>query len=127
MTTKTKTPTKADEALAFARRKAAESRDWRGLHNALYGIGGKLGELFPTQAERARFVKTEQHREIVALLEELQGGDGPDPLPEASGRFVLRLPRSLHAALMEEAKAEGISLNQLCVAKLATQLRAAVR
>jgi hypothetical protein len=127
MATKSKAPTKADEALAFARRKAAEARDWRELHNALYGIGGKLGELFPTQAGRARFAKTEQHREIVALLEQLQGEEGPEPLPEASGRFVLRLPRSLHAALMEEAKAEGISLNQLCVAKLATQLRAAVR
>ena len=40
-----------------------------------------------------------------------------------SGRFVVRLPVSLHAALEREAKAEGVSLNQLVVAKLAAQLR----
>jgi hypothetical protein len=33
---------------------------------------------------------------------------------------------SVHAALLAEMKAEGISLNQLCVAKLVAQLRAVV-
>ena len=28
------------------------------------------------------------------------------------------LPRSVHAALLLEAEAEGVSLNQLCLAKL---------
>ena len=36
------------------------------------------------------------------------------------------LPRSVHAALLAEAKAEGVSLNQLCVSKLVAQLRAVV-
>jgi hypothetical protein len=35
---------------------------------------------------------------------------------------VVRLPRSLHAALEREAIAEGVSLNQLVVAKLAVGL-----
>lgn len=35
-----------------------------------------------------------------------------------SGRFVLRLPPSLHAQLRSEAKDVGISLNELCVKKL---------
>jgi predicted HicB family RNase H-like nuclease len=38
----------------------------------------------------------------------------------------VRIPKSLHAALLAEAEAEGISLNQLCLTKLAVQLRAAV-
>jgi hypothetical protein len=42
---------------------------------------------------------------------------------ESSGRFVVRIPKSLHAALTLEAKAEGTSLNQLVVAKLAVSLR----
>jgi len=99
------------------------------FHNALFGIGGRVTALFPTQAERVQFGKTEEHRQILALLEQLQDDDAesPEPLPDASGRFVLRLPRSMHAAMMAEARAEGISLNQLCVAKLATQLRANLR
>ncbi len=42
--------------------------------------------------------------------------------PRKSGRFVVRLPQSLHAALESEAMAEGVSLNQLVVAKLALGL-----
>ncbi len=34
---------------------------------------------------------------------------------EYSGQFRLRLPKSLHKHLVERAKAEGVSLNQLCV------------
>lgn len=36
-----------------------------------------------------------------------------------SGRLVLRLPRSLHKQLKEAASAEGVSLNQYMLYKLA--------
>lgn len=133
MATRTKpvakaTAARARDALEFAQRQAAQAKNWVEFHNALFGIGGRLTELFPTQAERVAFGKTDEHRQIMELLEQLQGNDKEEPAPpDASGRFVLRLPRSMHAALMAEAQAEGISLNQLCVAKLATQLRANVR
>jgi hypothetical protein len=39
-----------------------------------------------------------------------------------SGRFVVRPPKSLHAALEREAAAEGVSLNQLVVVKLSVGL-----
>jgi predicted HicB family RNase H-like nuclease len=35
---------------------------------------------------------------------------------------TVRLPDSIHSELMAEAKSEGISLNQLCLAKLAKPL-----
>lgn len=40
------------------------------------------------------------------------------PDNEKSGRFNLRIPKSLHAKLCEEAAREGVSLNQLCLMKL---------
>lgn len=47
----------------------------------------------------------------------------PVPLPETaekySGKFVLRLPKSLHRRLAIEANKEGVSLNQLALYKLA--------
>jgi predicted HicB family RNase H-like nuclease len=43
--------------------------------------------------------------------------------PEYSGKFNVRVPKSLHAALASEAEAEGVSLNQLVVAKLALHLQ----
>lgn len=43
-------------------------------------------------------------------------GDGiPKPFSSVSGRFVQRVPRSLHAQLIARAKAEGVSLNTLVV------------
>lgn len=36
-----------------------------------------------------------------------------------SGRFVLRIDPALHAALREEAKDTGVSLNELCAGRLA--------
>lgn len=47
------------------------------------------------------------------------------PLPQPgqySGRFNLRTPKSLHAALAARAKAEGVSLNTMAVALLAESL-----
>lgn len=38
---------------------------------------------------------------------------------EASGKFVVRIPRALHAQLAAEAATQGVSLNQLVVALLA--------
>ncbi|MBN2242265.1 MAG: type II toxin-antitoxin system HicB family antitoxin [Acidobacteria bacterium] len=43
-------------------------------------------------------------------------GDEPAmPFSNVSGRFVQRVPRSLHAQLIERAKMEGVSLNTLVV------------
>lgn len=39
-------------------------------------------------------------------------------LEEYSGRLVLRIPRSLHKALKEQAEIEGVSLNQYMLYKL---------
>lgn len=39
-------------------------------------------------------------------------------LEEYSGRLVLRIPRSLHKLLKQEAEIEGVSLNQYMLYKL---------
>jgi predicted HicB family RNase H-like nuclease len=49
-----------------------------------------------------------------------------DLLANVNGAISVRLPRSVHAALLAEAEAEGVSLNQLCLSKLVAQLRAVV-
>lgn len=46
----------------------------------------------------------------------------PIPIPETtsdySGKFVVRIPKSLHQRLVIEAEKEGVSLNQLALYKL---------
>jgi len=47
-------------------------------------------------------------------------GDEPaKPFSAVSGKFVQRVPRSLHAQLIQRAKAEGVSLNTLVVSLVA--------
>ena len=43
----------------------------------------------------------------------------PVDIDSYSGKFVLRLPKSLHARLAAEAHEEGVSLNQYALYKLA--------
>ncbi|KYH30804.1 type II toxin-antitoxin system HicB family antitoxin [Neomoorella mulderi] len=38
-----------------------------------------------------------------------------DPLAEYSGRFPLRMPKSLHKMILENAKKEGVSANQYLI------------
>jgi predicted HicB family RNase H-like nuclease len=83
-----------------------------------------MARLFPTSADRAAFAKTKESREIDELIDGLPEPPVNPERREYSGKFNVRLPRSLHAALASEADAEGVSLNQLVVAKLALHLAA---
>ena len=50
-----------------------------------------------------------------------QGATVPPPTPgedQFSGRFVVRVPRSLHRAATQRAAREGVSLNTYCVTAL---------
>lgn len=121
-----------NEVLRYAHGLLEKGLTWIEVSNALFGPGGKLTELCPTEADRAALAKTSGFRQIMQMIEEARD-DSAEPAPAApdwgstaSGTTTLRIPKSLHAALLAEAEAEGISLNQLCLAKLAVQLRAAV-
>ena len=46
----------------------------------------------------------------------------PAPYSSVSGRFVQRVPKSLHRQLVDEAKSEGVSLNTLVVSLVAEGL-----
>ena len=60
--------------------------------------------------------------EILETNLELMIEDGekiPEPVDKNySGKFNVRIPKSLHKKLSEEAEDEGVSLNQLAVYKL---------
>jgi len=116
---------KTDEILAEAQRLAAESESWADLSNALFDpAAGLVARCFPDEAKRRAFRKSDAYDALHSLVEQKMGQTGvlAGSQPKKSGRFVVRLPRSLHAALEQEAAAEGTSLNQLVVAKLAAPL-----
>jgi hypothetical protein len=116
---------KASRVLEQAEAVAGSVESWADLSNALFDpVHGLVTRAFPDRGEREAFLKTPQYRKIRRLLDEAMDRSGlvEGATPRKSGRFVVRLPRSLHAALEREAEQEGVSLNQLVVAKLAAQL-----
>ncbi|MEX2560225.1 MAG: hypothetical protein WD403_09945 [Pirellulales bacterium] len=62
---------RAKQALQAAREAKESGADWVHAHNALYGIGGKFGQLFPTQSDRTAFLSTPEAAEVAAILESL--------------------------------------------------------
>ncbi len=74
--------------------------------------------------EREAFLKTKEYGAIRKLREAAMDATGlvEGATPKKSGKFMVRLPKTLHGALEREAAEEGVSLNQLVVTKLAIQV-----
>jgi hypothetical protein len=121
---------KPSQLLNAAQEKSRSVDRWADLWNFLFDPEeGLVAKAYPTRAERAAFVQTPEYKAIRKLISETRQRtglvNGATP-KEKSGRFVVRLPKSMHAALEQEAAHEGVSLNQLVVAKLACQLETLV-
>lgn len=116
---------KVSDILAEAQGLAERSKTWADLSNALFGpLDGLVVKRFPEAAERAAFRKSEVYEHLHRLVEQRmqQTGVLAGSVPKKSGRFLVRVPKSLHAALEQEAAAEGTSLNQLVLARLSARL-----
>jgi hypothetical protein len=116
----------AGKVLKQAQQEANVVESWADLSNALFNpVDGLVTRAFPKRKDREEFFQTSEYKAIRQLVNEsirshgLVEGANPN---RKSGRFVVRLPESLHRALELEAEREGVSLNQLVVAKLAVQL-----
>lgn len=120
---------KSGELLSYAKRIADTTEDWMEVFNAVFAPGAMFGQLFPTKEDRIQFAQTDEHKELYELLWKLrdqhgdrQTDDDDQTARGSSGSFVVRMPRALHAALVAEAEEQGVSLNLLCVTKLAMKL-----
>ncbi len=112
--------TSGQDLLTLARKLAETSGiTWVEADNAIYGPGGPFTRLFPNAKDRAAFANTEEAQHIDRLIDSLPEPPVGPQRWEYSGKLNVRVPKSLHAALASEAEAEGVSLNQLVVAKLA--------
>jgi predicted HicB family RNase H-like nuclease len=118
---------RAQELLDFARSLQDSGLTWVEANNSIYGPGGRFVTLFPTKTDRLAFARTAASRRLDELIDNLPEPDVRSSREEYSGKFVVRVPKSLHAALAAEAEIEGVSLNQLVVVKLAVQLAGSVK
>lgn len=127
---KTTTPTKDKQLLQKARDMVEADVDYRTFSNTFFGPDSEL-LVGKTRDERAQLVAGSLYKQLKAMAMELgvsQGylvrdkDSGETQERPYSGTFVMRIPSSLHRKLVVEARREGVSLNQLCTAKLARSL-----
>lgn len=65
-----------------------------------------------TPDEAVEMIQDAMRLWIETALEDGEPIPEPRPLEDYSGRFVVRVPRSLHRDLVVQAEREGVSLNQ---------------
>jgi predicted HicB family RNase H-like nuclease len=117
---------KVNDILEEAERLSEKSKTWADLSNGIFDpIDGLVAKRFPDAADRTAFRKSDAYAALHKLVEQKmeQTGVAAGAEPTKSGKFVVRLPRTLHAALEREAISEGTSLNQLVLTKLAARLK----
>lgn len=97
---------------------------WAEFSNALFDQKSGLVPLtFADPMELQAFWDSDQYKSINNMLLHLMKEHGTDGANPKNGRVLVRLPQTLHKALIVEARHEKTSLNQLIVSKVAFPLR----
>ena len=107
---------KRSMALRLASDMYEHTPDWITFFREVLGVDGLVRKLFVTSEEYAAFEKTDEYTEIQTMLARLRDRSGPEP--EVTRVITVRIPKSLHESLRDEAHERRTSLNQLCISKL---------
>jgi predicted HicB family RNase H-like nuclease len=121
---------KATRVLEHAKTLAEVVESWADFSAEIFGqTDGTVAKAFRSEIERQAFYDSVQYKEIQKILAGLMrkfGIAAGSQRKEKSGKFVVRLPRTVHQKLDIEAKREGVSLNQLATSKLSVPLSDAI-
>ena len=96
-----------------------EATDWVTFYREILGPRGIARHTFPTREMYATFKQSEAYQEILRMLAKLRE-QGPMATEEAEPTRVItvRLPKSMHDSLKDEAYEHRTSVNKLCISKL---------
>lgn len=92
---------------------------WVCFYRELMGGDGLIPQLFPSDEDFGNFLRCEQYYQVQMMLTGLRSRDLPENDPNDPQRMItVRLPKSLHEALCDEALRMGISVNRLCISRM---------
>ncbi len=92
---------------------------WVCFYRELMGGCGMINELFSDFTDFGQFLRTEQYHQIQLMLTALRSRDLPENDPNDPQRMItVRLPKSLHEAMCDEAGRLNISVNRLCISRM---------
>ncbi len=101
--------------------------DWATFFRKVLGVRGIVRRLYRSREALAAFKTTEAYDDIQRMLRELRAKKDVkvDPEEEPISVITVRIPKSLHDTLREEAYDHRTSMNRLCIAKLLQLIEAA--
>jgi predicted HicB family RNase H-like nuclease len=110
---------KQAEVKRVAEQLFSQKPDWVTFYRETLGLRGIVRHAFPSRETLAAFEQSEAYEQILQLLTRLRAEDAIAADGEEPTRVItVRLPKSLHETLREEAHEHRTSMNKLCISKL---------
>ncbi len=110
---------KQNEIKQTAEQLYAQGTDWVTFYREILSVKGIVRRCFPSREQFAAFEQTEVYQDLLLLLTKLRA-QGPLEMDddEPTRVITVRLPKSLHETLRDEAFERHTSMNKLCISKL---------
>jgi len=111
--------TRCRDLIAAGQEAFAQTGSWVVFYRELLGHEGRMRKLFRDTDELHRFEETPEFADLLEMAAALrsQDMDKVDAF-EPQKMITVRLPKSQHETLKQEAQEHGTSINKLCISKL---------
>ncbi len=97
----------------------AMTGSWVVFFREMLGRKGVVAKLFPDQEERQAFIQREEYATVQEALAAVRSQDqSKSDAAEPERMITIRIPRSLHEVLQDEADECSLSINKLAISKL---------
>lgn len=107
------------ETYRVANEMYAHNPDWVTFFREILGVDGIVKRMFSTPEEMANFETSPEYAEIQQMLAKLREKSGSEEEGREPTRVItVRMPKSLHESLRQEAHSRRTSMNKLCISKL---------
>lgn len=112
-------PDKTSHVHRIATELFEKQTDWVSFFRTVLGVDGIVRQMFRSPAEMMQLEQSSQYADIQQMLAKLRER-GATPMDESEPTRVItvRLPKSLHESLRNEAHEKKTSMNKLCISKL---------
>ena len=97
---------------------ASTTPHWTVFFQHVFGLNGIVRTHLPDINDRKRFYTTPNFKLILGAMQDLRSRKLSCQQEETTRVITVRLPKSMHEQLVEEAHEERTSLNKLCLTKL---------
>jgi hypothetical protein len=92
---------------------------WTAFYREILGADGVMKKCVCTGPEMVTFECSAEHGKLLEMLTVLRSRDLPENDPHEQQRMItVRIPKSLHDSICEEANELAVSVNKLCISRL---------